>query len=420
MYHAGSRGPGPRARVAAGHLARDRGASRPPCRARLLQRGAPARRSTRAVRARSRWRRRTAGPSGASTPRRDRSSMAPSAAASIASAGSPITSAASASASIVRRSGSAGVNTGAMSHSAGAQDARQRHRRARAGVERERPTCSIGTVEKMATDATGAVGRDRHVRHHRVVAAQVLDGRDQAEVDAALVQQRGARRPARRSARRTARAGPRGRGRAGLVFRYDTAPRRAGFMRAGAPSRSTGVKPAAVMLRRTSSRLARRRPSAGSSTSDTRSRSLAPKVSATCASLGPYCCQSTCDRRRRSASPSRASATTRTSSIAGRRRGHRLLARQRRKRASRSLPPCRNAAHLRATRATRPSSLGCCTVSARTGRPAARTAATSRRASPMSIGASAIASRPAALSRASTSVDGRPRRARSGRPAKSP
>src|SRR6188508_1312599 len=53
------------------------------------------------------------------------------------------------------------------------------------------------------------------------------------------------------------------------------------------PSRSTGVSPADTMLRRTSSAVARRGPSPGSSIGETPSRSSAPTVSATWASLGP-------------------------------------------------------------------------------------------------------------------------------------
>src|SRR5262245_38442915 len=59
------------------------------------------------------------------------------------------------------------------------------------------------------------------------------------------------------------------------------------------PSRSIGSRPAARMLRRISSSGARRRPSTLPSSGDTASTSLAPTVSATCASLGPYNDQST-------------------------------------------------------------------------------------------------------------------------------
>ena len=76
-----------------------------------------------------------------------------------------------------------------------AQHARQRHRRARAQVERERlAPASIGLRVNTATVATSPSEAIDTSGTMRVVAAQVLDRRDQPEVDLALVQQRRALR----------------------------------------------------------------------------------------------------------------------------------------------------------------------------------------------------------------------------------
>ena len=119
---------------------------------------------------------------------------------------------------------------------------------------------ATGTRVYSATDATGPREPIADARHEPVVGRlQVLDRRNRARD-----------RPRRHAAApRTPRAGrtaPPALGRAssahvsGRAFRYPTAPRRTAITRCTAkrPSRSAGVKPAASMLRRTSSSGARR------------------------------------------------------------------------------------------------------------------------------------------------------------------
>ena len=70
-----------------------------------------------------------------------------------------------------------------------AQDARERHRGARAQVERER----FDTLDRLSGEHGDGrhvtIRGDRNIRHDGVVTAQVFDGRNQPEVDASLVQQ---------------------------------------------------------------------------------------------------------------------------------------------------------------------------------------------------------------------------------------
>ena len=93
----------------------------------------------------------------------------------------------------------------------------------------------------------------------RVVAAQVFDGRDQPEIDACLRAAAPRISTARRSGRRIDR--DRHRARRPAVSYSDTKPRQGGVgrQRAASSLRTRGVKPAAAMLRRTSSTDVRRR-----------------------------------------------------------------------------------------------------------------------------------------------------------------
>ena len=133
------------------------------------------------------------------------------------------------------------------------------------------------------------------------------------------------------------------------------------------------MKPAAAMLRRTSSSVARRGPSVGSSIGETRSRWLAPNVSATCASFGPYCCQSTSivpDRSAGPAAPARPAGRRDSRSSAPRPTARATAARSGESTDSSSMMP-----RARSSTATRPSPGHRCTDSV----PRARPAATHRR-----------------------------------------
>ena len=169
------------------------------------------------------------------------------------------------------------------------------------------------------------------IRHHRVAfATQVLDRRNQAEVDLAAVQQAGARAGqvvAHREAVATRFEPDDERTSVEIGDRADANDRHQPRRVKSAP-RSTGSPDAARMLRRISSSGERRRPSVTSSLGDTPSTSSAPKVNATCASLGPYRCQSTwmwCDRHQQARQRHQVHVV-----VPGRRREAAGLARQRR------------------------------------------------------------------------------------------
>ena len=125
-----------------------------------------------------------------------------------------MTSAASARASMPRRSGSVGVSFGAIFQ--------RRAHRIRVSATDVRELMSSASVRDLLDRhaAEQRHRRDRPVRpdrdagHDVIVAAQVLDRRDQAEVDAALVQQRGALRRHVEADREQVRPAPRGRPRA--------------------------------------------------------------------------------------------------------------------------------------------------------------------------------------------------------------
>ena len=151
-------------------------------------------------------------------------------------------------------------------------------------------TRSIGTDVKSATDRTGPSDAMAQSGDDRVaVTAQVLDRRDQPEVDVAVMQERRARArqvvadveaigPAIQSVDQWAR----------VEIRDGPNPNRRHQLRSPKrPSRSAGSPEAATMFRRISSSGARRRPRSCHPRADTPSTSSAPKVSATCASFGP-------------------------------------------------------------------------------------------------------------------------------------
>ena len=186
-------------------------------------------------------------------------------------------------------SGSAGVNVGAIPQRlphrilVSATEVRELMSSARILI------LSIGTFENTATDAISPRRSNRHVGDNAVVAAQVwiagtrprsirpscssdahFDGTSKRTSNSCLM--RGGRKPA-----------------ASYSDRNRTQSKRCHAVMV----LSIGVKPAAAMFRRTSSTGVRRFPSDSSSTGETRSSSLAPNVSATCASLGPYVRQST-------------------------------------------------------------------------------------------------------------------------------
>src|SRR5687767_1983781 len=202
------------------------------------------------------------------------------------------------------------------------QHAGQGHRRLRTQVERNRFYLCDRFSSEYGNGCDFSIRGNRHVRDDAVVGVEIFDCRDEPEIDLAAMQQRRAFRrhvephvesigldlePVDQRLRIQIRDRAKAQ-RPALSERRGVAP-----LRVEGGHRSAAVKPAAAMLRRTSSTDVRRRPSDSSSTVDTRSRSLAPKVSATWASLGPYCVQSTW-MFFTAGSASRASAIARTSS----------------------------------------------------------------------------------------------------------
>ena len=151
-----------------------------------------------------------------------------------------------------------------------AQDARQRHRGARADVERERrdPLDRHAAEDARPTRSARPIRSPRRARcdSRRAGTRWPESGRDRSGLRAAAPRTA----PARRSAPRT---GPGARSRpstSGLVLRYETAPRRTTLMPRA--RYSCGSKPAARMLRSTSSTVARRGPSRGVVVAGTASR----------------------------------------------------------------------------------------------------------------------------------------------------
>ncbi len=169
-----------------------------------------------------------------------------------------------------------------------AQDARERHRRPGARIERDRPDLRHrpGGVEHDGRHRPAR--RDGDVGNDCIAPAEVLNRRNEADVDLAVVQQLGAFRRHVEAKGKPGCAIQTEHVRAGIQVpdgpEADTRHRSSNSKR---PLRSTGWRPAARMFRRISSSGARRGPSERSSAADTPSTSSAPTVSATCASFGP-------------------------------------------------------------------------------------------------------------------------------------
>src|SRR5687767_917770 len=177
-----------------------------------------------------------------------------------------------------------------------AQHLHERHRGARAGVEDNAPYGLDRLPREQGDGGNWTARSDAHLRHQSVVGRlQIFDGRNETQIDFVRMQQRrtdgGHVVPHLPQLRRTVECPCQ---RAGVQVpdrsNADPSVHEITWKR---PSRSTGENPAASIPRRTSSSGARRRPSGASSDAVTPSTSSAPKVSATCASFGPYRSQST-------------------------------------------------------------------------------------------------------------------------------
>ena len=169
-----------------------------------------------------------------------------------------------------------------------AQDPRERHGRPGARVERDRSDLRHRPGGVKRDGRHRPARRDGDIGNDGIAPAEILDRRNEADVDLAVVQQCGALRRHVEAEAEPGCAIQTEHVRTGIQVpdrpESDTRHRPSSSKR---PLRSTGSRPAARMFRRISSSGARRGPSDRSSAGATPSTSSAPTVSATCASFGP-------------------------------------------------------------------------------------------------------------------------------------